>query len=78
MVEQPVEAEMATGPTLEEMNARLAGTIEVTTDDLRRIAARRAERVRDYFVQQNIAGERLFLANVSEEGKGARAFLQLQ
>ena len=29
-------------------------------------------------VQQEIAGERLFLANVNAEGKGARVLLQLQ
>lgn len=70
--------EVAAGPTLEEMKARLFGTIEITTDDLRRLAARRGQRVRDYFVQQHIPGERLFLANVPTEGKGARVLLQLQ
>jgi hypothetical protein len=71
-------AEVAAGPTLEEMKSRLAETMEVTTDDLRRLAARRGQRIRDYFVRQHVAGERLFLANVSTEGKGARVFLQLQ
>ncbi|HTO04615.1 MAG TPA: DUF748 domain-containing protein, partial [Opitutus sp.] len=65
-------------PSLEEMKGRLADLIEVTTDDHRRIAARRAERVREHFIQQEIAGERLFLANVNDEGNGARVFLQLQ
>lgn len=69
--------EMA-GPPLAEMKARLADAIDVTNDDLRRLAASRAQGVRDYFVQHQIAGERLFLANVPTEGKGARVFLQLQ
>jgi hypothetical protein len=76
-----VESSAAVGPawpSVEEMKAKLAETIEVTTDDHRRIAARRAERVREHFIQQEIAGERLFLANVNAEGKGARVFLQLQ
>jgi hypothetical protein len=77
-VTPPTATEVPAGPPVEEMRSKIAGTIEVTTDDLRRLAARRAQRVRDYFVQQQIPGERLFLANVSEEGKGARAFFQLQ
>lgn len=72
------EAVAPAWPSVEEMKAKLAETIEVTTDDHRRIAARRAERVREHFVQQGIAGERLFLANVNAESKGARVFLQLQ
>jgi hypothetical protein len=71
-------ADVPTGPSLDEMKSRLAETIEVTTDDLRRLAARRGQRIRDYFVRQHVAGERLFLANVPTEGKGARVFLQLQ
>ena len=66
------------GPPFEEMKARLLEMIQVNTEDLRRLAARRAERVRDYFVQQNIAPQRLILANVPEESRGAKAFLQLQ
>ena len=66
------------GPPIETLKAQLADTIEVTTDDMRRLAARRAGQVREYFIQQGIAGDRLFLANVSDEGKGPRVFLQLQ
>lgn len=74
----PTAPAVGTGPSLEEMRARLTDTIEISTDDLRRLAARRGQRVRDYFVQQKIAGERLFLANVPNDGKGARVYLQLQ
>ena len=77
-VAQPGPTEAPAGPGLDEMKARLAEKIDVTNDDLRRLAARRAQRVRDYFVQQQIAGERLFLANVANEGKGTRVFLQLR
>jgi hypothetical protein len=53
-------------------------TIEISTDDFRRLAARRGQRVRDYFVEQKIEGERLFLTNVPSDGKGTRVYLQLQ
>jgi hypothetical protein len=76
--EPEATTQVPAGPPFEEMKARLMDTIEVNTDDLRRLAARRAERIRDYFIQQNIAGERLFLAHVPEESRGAKAFLQLQ
>jgi hypothetical protein len=74
----PAATEVPAGPSMDEMKMRLVETIEVTTDDLRRLAARRAQLVRDYFVHQKIAGERLFLANISDKGKGARVFLQLR
>jgi len=77
-VEQAPPPSEFVGPPLDEMKARLADTIDVTKDDLRRLAARRAQRVRDYFAQHQIAGERLILANVPDEGKGPRVFLQLQ
>jgi len=67
-----------TAPTLEEIKARLADAIEVSERDLRRLAAERAQFVRDYFLVQKIESERLSLANVTSEGKGARVFLQLQ
>ena len=76
-VTAPVD-EPPVGPALAEMKARLTETMEVTEGDLRRLAAARAQRVRDYFVQQEISPERLFLANVTNESKGARVFLQLQ
>ncbi|MEO7598506.1 MAG: DUF748 domain-containing protein [Opitutus sp.] len=66
------------GPPLEEMRARLAETIQITDGDLRQLAAARAQTIRDYFSQHEINPERLFLANVPGEGKGARVFLQLQ
>ena len=76
--EEPGLAESVTGPALEEMKARLADAIEVTDGDLRQLALARAQRVRDYFLQQEINAERLFLANIPNESKGARAWLQLQ
>jgi len=66
------------GPPLEEMRARLADTIEITDGDLRRLAAARAQTIREYFTQHEINAERLFLANVPSEGKGTKVFLQLQ
>ncbi|OHE78746.1 MAG: hypothetical protein A3G75_00625 [Verrucomicrobia bacterium RIFCSPLOWO2_12_FULL_64_8] len=43
---------VAAGPSLEEMTGRLAETMEVTDDDLRALAAARAQRVRDYFLNE--------------------------
>jgi hypothetical protein len=79
----PTPAEPAVmGPSLEEMTARLAATMEVTDNDLRALAAARAQRVRDYFLNEGkIAADRLFLASgnaAAKENKGARVFLSLQ
>ncbi len=77
----PTEA-VATGPSTEEMTARLAETMEVTDNDLRALAEARAQRVRDYFLGSGgIAADRLFLATgnpAAKESKGPRAFLSLQ
>jgi hypothetical protein len=73
---------VATGPSLEEMTARLTETMEVTENDLRALAGTRAQRVRDYFLSEGqIAADRLFLAQGNtavKENKGPRVFLSLQ
>lgn len=62
------------GPTLEEMTARLAGTMTVDPNDLLALAAARANSVRDYFIQTGkIASERLFLARSQTPAPGATA-----
>jgi hypothetical protein len=72
----------ATGPSREEMSGRLAETMEVTDNDLRALAAVRAQRVRDYFLNDGkITPDRLFLtqaAAAAKENKGPRVFLSLQ
>jgi len=76
----PAEDETA-GPSLDEMTGRLAGTMEVTEDDLRALADARAQRVRAYFLTEGgIAADRLFLTHAKEpkENKGPRVFLSLQ
>ena len=55
--------------------------MEVTDNDLRELAAARAQRVRDYFINEGkISADRLFLAQDQEqkENKGPRVFLSLQ
>ncbi len=83
--EAPVAASVATpatGPSLEEMSGRLAETMEVTDNDLRALAAARAQRVRDYFlIEGKIAADRLFLAQgeaAAKQNQGPRVFLSLQ
>lgn len=70
------------GPSLEEMTGRLAETITVGDNDLRALGAARAQRVRDYFINEGkIAADRLFLAQGSTATKtnqGPRVFLSLQ
>jgi len=57
-----VQATAAAGLPLEEMEGRLAEVIEITTDDLRALADARAQKVRDYLINEGkIAPERLFL-----------------
>lgn len=79
---QAVAAAQAAGLPVEEMTGRLAETMEVSTDDLRALAAARAQRVRDYFVQEGkVAPDRLFLTQAKEgqaENKGPRVYLSLQ
>lgn len=70
------------GPSLEEMVGRLAETMVVDDNDLRALAAVRAQRVRDYFLNEGkIAADRLFLTQDKgglKENKGPRVFLSLQ
>jgi len=69
------------GPSPEEMVGRLAETMPVDDNDLRALAAARAQRVRDYFLNEGkIAADRLFLTQAKEqkENKGPRVFLSLQ
>ena len=72
----------APGVPLEEMTGRLADAQVVNADDLRALAAARAERVRAYFLTTgHIAADRLFLAQGAEaakQNKGPRVFLSLQ
>ncbi len=72
----------APGVPLEEMTGRLADAQVVNADDLRALAAARAERVRAYFLATgHIAADRLFLAQGAEaakQNKGPRVFLSLQ
>ncbi|MBS0662577.1 MAG: DUF748 domain-containing protein [Verrucomicrobia bacterium] len=81
---KPAEAAPAAVPgiPLEEMTGRLAETMKVDDNDLRALAAARAERVRDYLLNTgHIAGERLFLAqstDATKQNKGPRVFLSLQ
>ncbi|HEY8994469.1 MAG TPA: hypothetical protein VIM71_07405, partial [Lacunisphaera sp.] len=81
VVAPPADAAL-TGPTLEEMTSRLTGTMEVTDNDLRALADARAQRVRDYFLNEGkISADRLFLASgnaAAKENKGPRVFLSLQ
>lgn len=80
--EQAVAAAAATGLPLEEMTGRLAATLAVAPDDLRALAAARAQRVRDYLMNEGkIAADRLFLTQAKEaakENKGPRVYLTLQ
>ena len=57
-----VQAVAVAGLPQEEMEGRLAEAMEVSTDDLRALAAIRAQVVRDYLINEGkIAPERLFL-----------------
>ncbi len=79
---QAAAAAAAAGLSVEEMTGRLATTVAVTPDDLRALAAARAQRVRDYLTNEGkIAADRLFLTQPKEaqkENKGPRVFLTLQ
>lgn len=57
-------------PSVEEMESKLAGTISVSADDLRALAAERGKAVRDYLTQSGqVPAERVFL---SEAGSGTK------
>jgi uncharacterized protein involved in outer membrane biogenesis len=66
----------------EEMAGRLAEVMPVDENDLRALAAARAQRVRDYFLNEGkIGADRLFLTQAQggpKENKGPRVFLSLQ
>jgi Domain of Unknown Function (DUF748) len=77
------EGAISTGPSLEEMSGRLAEAMEVGDNDLRALAAARAQQVRDYFINVGkVDPERLFLAkgpvDPTKTAKGSRVFLSLQ
>jgi hypothetical protein len=77
-----VAAAVAVGLPVEEMAGRLAEAIEVTPDDLRGLAAARAERVRNELVNAgHISADRLFLtqaAGSAQPGQGPRVRLTLE
>jgi len=77
-----VEAAAAAGLPVEEMLGRLAETMEVSNDDLRALAEKRARAVRDYFINEGkIDADRLFLTQATteqKENKGPRVYLTLQ
>lgn len=72
----------ATGLPVEEMTGRLAETTSINDNDLRALATRRAEHVRDHLINVGkISPDRLFLGQSSaaaNENKGPRVFLNLQ
>lgn len=66
-------------PTLAEARRALAAGIPVSADDLRQLAADRAQRVRDALLEGGeIDAGRLFITPPAPEGKGAKVFLQLR
>lgn len=80
---QAVAAAIATGLPIEEMTGRLAEVTPVDANDLRALAQARAQRVRDYFINEGkISAERIFLAKdtaeAASQSKGPRVFLSLQ
>ncbi len=73
----------AAGLPVGAMTARLAATMELGDDDLRALAAQRAERVRNYFLTTGkIAPERLFMAalpaGAAGQGRGPRVVMELR
>ena len=72
--EKAVAAAVATGLPVEEMTGRLAETMEVSDNDLRALAAARAQRVRDYLIDTgHISADRLFLAQNKEAKETVKA-----
>jgi hypothetical protein len=66
-------------PTLAEARLALAATIPVSDDDLRQLAEKRAQQVREALLAGGeIDAGRLFLSPPAPEGKGAKVFLQLR
>jgi hypothetical protein len=70
------------GLSPDEMIGRLVETMVIDDNDLRALAAARAQRVRDYFLNEGgIAADRLFLTQDkggAKENQGPRVFLSLQ
>jgi hypothetical protein len=65
--------------TLPEARRALAAGIPVNEDELRQLAADRAQRVRDALLEGGeISADRLFVTPPAPEGKGAKVFLQLR
>jgi hypothetical protein len=72
--EKAVAAAVVTGLPVEEMTGRLAETMEVSDNDLRALAAARAQRVRDYLIDTgHISADRLFLAQNKEAKETVKA-----
>jgi hypothetical protein len=72
--EKAVAVAAATGLPVEEMTGRLAETMEVGDNDLRALAAARAQRVRDYLINTgHISSDRLFLAQNKDAKEAASA-----
>jgi hypothetical protein len=74
---------VAAGLPDEVMTVRLTETMEVGPNDLRGLAAKRAQQVRSYFLTAGkVAPERLFLAGTpassTQESRGPRVFLELR
>jgi len=68
---QPPGAKPPKPPTVEEMKARLLETIAVDENDLRALARKRAEQVRDHLLTVNKLGaERIFLLDVDPNSTG--------
>ena len=82
-LKQATAAAVSAGLPFEVMTARLADTMDIGADDLRNLAAKRAQQVRSYFLNTGkIASERLFLAGTraasSQQSRGPRVFLELR
>jgi hypothetical protein len=75
----PTATGATAAPTLAEARLALAATIPVSDDDLRQLAEKRAQQVREALLAGGeIDAGRLFLSPPAPEGKGAKVFLQLR
>ncbi|HWZ95631.1 MAG TPA: DUF748 domain-containing protein [Opitutaceae bacterium] len=64
-------------PTLQEMVARLAARQRVSDSEISQLASDRAQRVKDYLVEQGVSDERISFANIVV-GSAPRVTLQLK
>ncbi len=74
-------AALAAGVPADEMQARLADAMKVTTDDLKELAAERASAVRDQLIEGQVSAERLFIVTPPTAAaweRGPRVFLELE